>query len=274
MDFVHEHKIPFLIPWAAAAPVVSLDRNPSYVFRLSVRDEFAGEFLVQEAVKTSTKIALFLEKTAWGRSNKDSMRRALDKRGLSPIAIHWFNWGDRSFNEKIRGIRERGTEAILLVANPPEGEAILAAVAQEAPEIRIVSHWGITAGDFGRNNREILSRIDLSFLQTQIGTPDLRQKAYAEFESFVGSPPQRAIEIAPVGFSNAHDLMLILIRALEAADSLDRPDIRRALEHLGPVSGLVKNYERPFRPDWHEALGPEDFVLCGFDDQGHVVLKQ
>jgi C4-dicarboxylate-binding protein DctP len=51
LETLHQKKIIYLDPWAAATNIVENGHNPNYVFRVSVRDEYAGPFLVNEALK-------------------------------------------------------------------------------------------------------------------------------------------------------------------------------------------------------------------------------
>ena len=42
--------------------------------------------------------------------------------------------------------------------------------------------------------------------------------------------------------------------------------MRTALEDLkGTYKGLIKDYTRPFTPDNHDALGPDDYIMVRYD---------
>ncbi|HEY0097078.1 MAG TPA: ABC transporter substrate-binding protein [Archangium sp.] len=70
LGFIHEHQLIILSPWAAATGVVHHELRPNYTFRVSVDDARVGEFLVAQALaRGHGRLALILEKTAWGRSN-------------------------------------------------------------------------------------------------------------------------------------------------------------------------------------------------------------
>ena len=93
---------------------------------------------------------------------------------------------------------------------------------------------------------------------------------------------------APTGFVHAFDLTRILLYAIEQAGlsgdiHKDREGVRQALENLrGPVKGIIKTYERPFKPyrvigsDAHEALGTADYTLACFGASGKIeqVIEQ
>jgi branched-chain amino acid transport system substrate-binding protein len=83
------------------------------------------------------------------------------------------------------------------------------------------------------------------------------------------SPVRRIEDIqAPVGVAHAYDAMHLLARAIEQAGSADRRAVRDALEKLGSYRGLVRRYERPFSPQRHEALGPEQLLMARFRPDG------
>jgi len=47
--------------------------------------------------------------------------------------------------------------------------------------------------------------------------------------------------------------------------------VRRTLETLPPMQGLLKHYATPFASGHHDALGMEDFRLARYDRQGAIV---
>jgi branched-chain amino acid transport system substrate-binding protein len=71
--------------------------------------------------------------------------------------------------------------------------------------------------------------------------------------------------IPPVGVANAYDAMHLVAMALNKAGSTDGEELRKAFLSIGPYNGLIKNYEKPFTDDNHDALGHEDYVMVRFD---------
>ncbi len=66
-------------------------------------------------------------------------------------------------------------------------------------------------------------------------------------------------------------LVHLLHRAIEQAGTIDRDQVRRALETLGPHRGLVRSYEPAFTPKRHDALDVDDFGLFRFSEGGAIV---
>lgn len=230
LPFIHKNHILYLDPWAAGTPVVENGYTPNYVFRVSVRDEYAGGFLIEKAIaKGHEKIALLLEQTGWGRSNERSMTAALGARGLRPLTIQWFHWGTRDMTPQIRAAVDAGADVIMLVANAPEGAVALTAVATLPPEQRlpIIAHWGITGGNFFQQAGRNLEKVDLVFLQTySFLDPPFPERAKKVVQAYGQKFPacQSAQDIfAPAGTAHAWDLIHLLAMAVEKAGTLDGP---------------------------------------------------
>lgn len=273
LNSIHENKIIYLGPWAAATGIAENSFQPNYVFRVSVRDEYAGEFLINQALKSHQNIALLLENTGWGRSNERSMTQALKERQKTPVAIEWFNWGEKNMMPQLTRIEKAGADAILMVANAPEGSTIIKDASQRSQKIPIFSHWGITGGYFWNNVKNELPKVKLQFLQTfsfmGIKNKKTRQVIAGYFERYQINDAKDII--APVGTAHAYDLIHLLAKAVEMAGSLDRSKIRDALETIQFHEGLVKKYKYPFTRDDHDALGPEDFFLAEYNNKGSIV---
>lgn len=272
LETIHKKNIVMLDPWAAGTNVVKNGFDPNYVFRLSVQDEHAGAFLVDQALKKHSKVALLLENTAWGRSSLESIVKALANRNLAPVNVEWFNYGQTDFSESLTKIQSSNAEAMILVANAREGSLIVKALHQGKYRIPVISHWGISGGSFWHEVKEELKDVDVKFLQTfsfinseNEKTHDLIQKYKRKYSV------QSEKEIsAPVGTAHAYDLVHLLAKSIKKADSTNRADIRNALENLDEYKGLIKTYNRPFSPENHEALSLSDYFLAKFDDNGVI----
>ena len=296
-DFINQQRILLLDPWAAAGPITRSDSPENWIFRLSVDDSKAGEVLVSYVIddlKAHTP-HLLLESTGWGRSNEKTTQRALESRGLPKAEVHWFNWNLQESTARIllRKIADAGGDVILLVANAPEGKTLSRAMGSLPPAQRrqIVSHWGITGGDFAEViDREIRSRFSLSFLETRFSFVSQSEDPFGRsvFERARRLFPedvQGSEDItAPTGFIHAYDLTRLLISAVAQAHLTgkiedDRRRVHTALENLEQsVRGLIKTYKKPFRHyddthiDAHEALELTDFAMARYREDGAIVL--
>lgn len=295
-DFINQNKILTLDPWAAAGAITRSAGPDNWIFRLSIDDSKAGEVIIRRAVdeRGFSRPALLLENTGWGSSNLKTMTASLNERDLTPVNVSRFDWGTTLAGAKIflRNIRKTGADVIFLVANASEAKVFCQAMCELKPENRlpIVSHWGITGGDFPRHMLQPMrNKIDLEFLQTSFSFMNMGDAP------FPGLVFQRAAALfpdirepaditAPTGFIHAYDLTRILLAAVSQSGltgdmGKDRAAVRSALERLElPVRGLVKTYAPPFRPysqddpDAHEALGAENYTFGRYDDDDAIIL--
>ena len=273
---IHDHGIPYLGPWAAGTPIIKNGFEPNFAFRLSVRDEYAGAFLVRQALAQGySKPGLLLERTPWGESNQKAITAATRARSMDDPAIEWFHWGADDLKPQVDALRQAGADVILLVANAPEG-AVLVETLADLPEGRrlpIISHWGITGGDFPSMAGDALKKVQLSFLQT-----------FSFFNPYDPGRAEHVMELhcqhfdmcrpedirAGVGTAHAYDLIHILAQAITLAGGTDRAAVRDALEKVQNYAGLTRHFDQPFTPARHDALDATSFQLGYFDDHGVI----
>jgi len=294
-SFINKEQILVLDPWAAAGPITRSNTDENWIFRLSIDDSNAGTFIVNRAMSEGFKNAyLLLEDTGWGKSNRNTMKLALNGQGIEPKGISWFNWGLGVNQAKLilRNIAESGADVIFFVGNTPEGKVFSKAMVALPEELRlpIRSHWGITGGDFSQViTKQDRVMLDLQFIQTDF---TFLKENLSKFElSVFNLAKKHNAEInnkfdikAQTGFVHSYDLTKILIAAINQAGltgnkSVDKLAIHKALTNLSlPVKGLLKNYEHPFsnyspsNPNAHEALSLSDYTMGYFGEKDEVVL--
>lgn len=292
-NFINENKILLAVPWAAGGPITRYDQGTNWVFRLSIDDTKAGYRIAQYALKEKQckKPHMLLENTPWGKSNFKTMSKALEESNQLPNAT-FFEWNTQKNKAQItlRNIINRGSDCLLFVGNSVEGEVFAKAMLAQEKTIPIISHWGITGGDF---HEKITSRqreqLDLNFIQSCFSFVSSPQ---TDFSKNVG---QRAVSLfadiqtpkdipAPTGFIHAYDLTRLIITATTQINitgdiSNDRQKLHHALENIQqPVQGLIKTYSKPFSPwsrdnsDAHEALNLKDFCMGQFDSTNKIIL--
>ncbi|OEE69794.1 ligand-binding receptor [Enterovibrio norvegicus FF-33] len=263
LDLLHQHDMLMLVPWAAATPIVDNGHDPNFVFRVSVRDEYAAEFLLDGALDVSPNIGLMLVNNGWGRSNYEGLTNAMAERDLPPAHLEWFDWGEKDISSKTTRLIERGAEVIIYVGNPVEGQKFLAALATHPTPPVVISHWGITGSEFAQQAARELERIDLRVLQTfsfidndsPIAT-SLAKRYHQQYNTL------SATDIfAPSGTAHAYDLMHLLAQATRKAGSSDMTKIRQEMKNLDQHKGVMKRYQSPFLSGQQDALTPEDYIF-------------
>ena len=273
---IHRLKIPFLNPWAAADPITEHGFSPDYVFRLSLRDTWAMQKMMQHAASRGLHdVALLLPNSAWGRSNLHAAQAYLQKQpGQKLIAHEWYNFGDNSLGLQYRNLRAVGAQVILLISNEQEGVVFINELAAlpQAQRLPVIAHWGITAGRFYELAQAALEKLDVVVVQTYsfIGKRDpVAKRVLKGLKQVTGNDDPRKV-VSPVGVAHAYDLVHLLARAIDIAGNTDRAAIRSALERLGPYPGLTRHFARPFTPVRHEALGEENVFLARFAADGAI----
>jgi len=272
-EIIHQEKIVYLDPWAAATAIVENGYSPNYTFRLSVRDQYAASFLVAKALERGyKKIAYLYEDTGWGRGNLNGIISALKQQtndDITLVATPSFVWGEDDFNHQLGIIEAKGAEVILLVANAPEGVNIFKNMALRKSTIPVISHWGITGGNLDDSAREALKKLDIKVLQTFSLMDSNTEKVTAfkkrYFERYPTAGAQKILSES--GTVHAYELIYLLVKAIEQAQSIDRVKVRDSLERIENYSGLIKNYYRPFTALNHDALGLDDLNLRIFRNE-------
>ena len=296
-DFINENDVLTLVPWAAGGPVTRYPSSENWVFRLSVDDTKAGEILVDYALgqKGCKSPHMLLADNPWGDSNLYSMGKALTSRGKDATAVTRFNWNLKRYSaiSKASDIVASGADCVLLVANVIEGVEIVKAFASLEVDKRlpIISHWGITGGDFHlQTNAEERKAVDLTFIQTCFSFMDsplsakgkeVLTKATVQYPD-VRSPSDIA---SPVGFIHGYDITRLMLSALNEITlhgdaKSHRDELRLALENIdGPVEGLVKTYSKPYgqysdsQVDAHEALSSPEYCMASYDANDDILLS-
>jgi len=190
--------------------------------------------------------------------------------------VQWFNWGSRDFSEQLDQFYHYSTDAILLVANAPEGANFVDQyIKREGSQLPIISHWGIAGGKFVQlTGVDNIQKIDLTVLQTfSFANNDapIAEKVIQYYRSlfdFNGQPHQIP---AQVGVAHAYDLVHLLSLAVQQANSVESGHILKALESNINYNGLVKHYAPAFTSVNHDALSLDDYILSKFDENGFLL---
>ena len=270
VDLAHELEMILLDPWAAADAITDNGHHPNYAFRVSLKDSLAMPAMHKHALtKGARRVGLLLPNTSWGRSNLAAANRYyLGSNGLQSVGIEWYQWGDKTMTRKYQALRAAGADAIIFVANDTEAVILCREVAELPQEERIpiISHWGVTGGNFANQIRNDLNKLDFSVVQTFSffkADPKKVRSVMATANRLFGISRIEQME-SPVGTGHAYDLTHMLAQATELAGSTDRTAVRDALEQLRNVRGLVKFYPQPFSPENHDALDARDVFMATY----------
>lgn len=277
LPVAHELGMLLMNPWGSADGITDHKFKPSFSFRLSLKDEWAAPAFVRFARERhkATRIGVIVPNTAWGRSNDAALSKAAAASGMSIVGTRWYNWGDKSLAVQYGELRAAGAQAIVLVANEVEGSILVREVGAlpEPQRLPIISHWGVTGGEFANMAGNALHAVDFSVIQTFsfVGNDSpAARRVLAAMKRRYGVDGAEQVK-APVGVAHAYDLTHVLARAINKAGSTDRRKVRDALETLGPYDGLVRRYAQPFAPGRHDALSSENILFARYTTNDRLV---
>lgn len=276
MECIHiaqERGVILLDPWAAQREIVDNGYQPNYVFRLSLRDDWALQTLVRAIDARGIKaLGILLPMNSWGRSIVTAVPESLAGSSSRLAAVEWYNWGSRDFTGHYRRLLRAKVDGILLVADVLEGQHLIRTIRDLPPQQRrpVFSHWGITGGHFFEAVGRGLEEVELTVVQTFSfagARPDRAGPVLRRAEALFGKGGAQSLTV-PAAFAQAYDLTHILARAIALAKTTTRSAVRDALEQVPDYSGLVRDYRPPFTPERHEALGPEQVYLARYGRDG------
>jgi branched-chain amino acid transport system substrate-binding protein len=277
VPLANKEKIPFMGVWAAATPITRNGADPNYVFRVSAVDALVDVKLLDYAHRkfSATRAGLMLINNPWGESNEKGLHAAdPNNPAIEIVGVEKFENNDVDMVPQLTRLKQAGADAIVLVVNAPPGAQMMKSRERMGWKVPVVSHWGISGGRFPELAGPTAG--DAHFVQTYsffgkqgaVGTRFL-QALMQKFPQIKG--PEDIF--SPVGTANAYDAMHLLAMAIDKAGSTDGDAIRRALENLGTHEGLIKTYERPFTPDNHDALGPNDYIMVRYENNQIVPVE-
>src|SRR2546426_186968 len=144
----HELKVPYVGTWAAATGITRNGRNPNFMFRVSANDDIVDHFLAKHVIEKlgKQKPGVILENTPWGASNQEGLTKWFGKLGAQPVGFEKFNWNDPDMSAQLLRLRNGGADALVMVANAPEGAQGVRSRAKIGWSVPTVPHWGVSRG--------------------------------------------------------------------------------------------------------------------------------
>lgn len=269
VPLANQEKVPFVGAWAAGTPITNNGADPNFVFRVSAVDEIVNVAMVEYAQKTfgTSKFGMILVNNPWGESNERGLHAALAAKDMKAVGVEKFEGNDVDVVPQLTRLRNAGADTLFMVGNVGPSAQVVKSLDRMGWKVPIVSHWGPAGGRF-----------------TELAGPSAKDVHFVQTYSFFG--PQSAVgervitalkakysdvkgpeNISPaVGVANAYDAMHLTAKAIEKAGSTDGDAIRKAFYEIDQYEGLIKTYEKPFKPGVHDAVTKDDYVWARFID--------
>lgn len=277
IPLAQKFEIPTISVWGSADQITEAQNDPSYAFRLSLKDSWGVEAMMRHALTqfNAKRICAILPGTAWGRSSDSVLKNKSAAVGVEVTSVRWYNWGETNMAIHYTLCKESGAQAILLVANEREASILINQIATLPPQelLPIVAHWGVTGGTFFKMIGGAIKNITLDVIQTFTFIQNSRPQAKSLAQSVMQREKltnERQI-VSPVGIAQAYDMTKLIAIAVQQAKSTKGSEVRRALESLPAFEGAIKRYDPAFTATNHDALGPEQVVFVKFDSTGALI---
>ena len=273
----HRLKVPMISVWGSADPITDHDYKPSYSFRVSLKDDWGVEAMMNRlASKYSVRQGCaILPNTAWGRSAEKVIREKSGPKTIQFPMVRWYNWGDASLREHYKACLDSRTQGLLFVGNEKEGALLVKEIAEQAQPMRmpVVAHWGAVGGTLHELVGEELSKVRIDFIQTFTFINNQRPRAdyLADWIMKNNAIKSRHDIPSPVGAAHAYDTVHLLAQAIDTAKTTTPEKIRDALEKLPTFHGAVRHYTKPFTPNRHDALDKSQVLFVKLTPLGHLI---
>lgn len=282
---LHEAGVPMMLSIAAATKNIEYDRDPNFMFRTSGADNFIAEFLVNFVMKEygAKKIAIGFEDTGYGFGGRDDIAKALEAKGMEPAAKVKFSRPDTDMTAQALVVKKSGADVIILYSIAKADAVMIRSFDKVGAKTRVVAAWAASSPELPKFAGSLANGITVmqtySFMDPKID--DLGRTVAADFLKKYDIPDISKM-VTPAFTAHAYDGMVLLGAAMRKAKlsfkpadlASDRSKIRDALENgLGPVQGLIKNYNPAFTKADHDSIGPDDYIMTVWQDGKLIPYK-
>ena len=282
---IHEGGVPMMLSIAAATKNIEYERDPNFMFRTSGADHFIAQFLVDFAMQEygAEKIAIGYEDTGYGFGGRDDITKALEAKGMEPVAKVKFSRPDTDMTAQAQIIKRSEADAVILYSIAKADAMMIRSLNKVGADTTVICAWAASSPELPKFAGPLAEGITVmqtySFLDENLD--DLGTTMRADFMAKHEIPDPTRIPF-PAFTAHAYDGMLLLGAAMnKAALSLDPADlasdrmkIRDALENgLGPVQGLIKTYDPAFTKDNHDSVGPSDYIMTVWNEGKLIPYK-
>ena len=255
--FYQEAKIPVMNNVATGTLVTHQfdDQPENYIFRNAAHDSIQAPMIVEEAIvrRGYKKVAILADSTNYGQLGRADLEKALDAKGIKPVAIEKFNVKDVHMTPQLLKAKEAGAEAVLTYGIGPELAQIANGMTKLGWKVPMIGSWTLSMANFIDNAGPggEGARMPQTFIQEPT-TPKRQSFIIAYLKTF---NPKNARIDSPVSAAQGYDSVYLLTAAIKQAGSTDGQKIKAALEDLKtPVEGVVTTYTKPFTAKDHEAI--------------------
>jgi branched-chain amino acid transport system substrate-binding protein len=245
----------------------------NFIFRNSANDTIQSAMIVEEATRRNfKKVAILADSTNYGQLGRQDLEKALEKKGIKPVAEEKYNIGDVDMTAQLLKAKQAGAEVVLTYGIGPELAQIANGMEKIGWHVPIIGSWTLAMANFidnaGKNGEG--TRMPQTFIQE---ASTAKRKAFIDAYVKAYNPPGGRMPSA-VSAAQGYDSVYLLAAAIKQAGSTDGTKIAQALENLKePIEGVVTTYNKPYSHEDHEAIN-FDNTQFGEVRGGRVVLAK
>jgi len=272
--FYNQAKIPVMNNVATGSVITHQfdDQPENYIFRNAAADRIQATMIVEEAIvkRGFKKVAILADSTNYGQLGRADLEKALEAKGIKPVAVEKFNIKDVDMTPQLLKAKEAGAEAVLTYGIGPELAQIANGMTKLGWKVPLVGSWTLSmasyidnAGPGGEG-----ARMPQTFIQEPT-SPKRQSFIISYLKTF--NPKGGRID-SPVSAAQGYDSVYLLAAAIKQAGGTEGNKVKAALEDLkAPIDGVVMRYDHPFNAKDHEAVTPNVPVM-GEVKGGRVVF--
>lgn len=150
--FYQEAKIPVMNNVATGSLVTHQfdDQPENYIFRNAAHDSIQAPMIVEEAItrRGFKKVAILADSTNYGQLGRADLEKALELKGIKPVAVEKFNIKDVDMTAQLLKAKEAGAEAILTYGIGPELAQIANGMTKLGWKVPMVGSWTLSMANF------------------------------------------------------------------------------------------------------------------------------
>ncbi len=269
-DPIAQVGIPYMGTTAGGTAIIEHENGQNkWMFRVSAKDKWVAQFLVDQAISRSKnkKIALLYENTGWGNGGVPDVEAALKAKGLTLAAKETFNWNDVDMTPQIIRTRDAGVDTVIFWALDREGNQLLRGMDKVGwRPANMIAAWGL-AGNLGEIAGKLANGVIVFQTYTWMGKLEPRAEViWKKIQAKYGLKNPQEIRMGSA-VANSYDAVYILAQAIEKAGSLDRAKVRDALYQVR-YDGLVAKYDPAFEKtqERHDGILPRYYKLTAWHE--------
>jgi branched-chain amino acid transport system substrate-binding protein len=269
-DPIAQVGIPYMGTTAGGTAIIEHENGQNkWMFRVSAKDKWVAQFLVEQAVARSKnkKIALLYENTGWGNGGVPDVEAALKAKGLTLAAKETFNWNDVDMTPQIIRTRDAGVDTVIFWALDREGNQLLRGMDKVGwRPSNMIAAWGL-AGNLGEIAGKLANGVIVFQTYTWMGKLEPRAEVlWKKIQAKYGLKNPQEIRMGSA-VANSYDAVYIIAQAIEKAGSFDRAKVRDAMYQVRH-DGLVAKYDPAFdkTQERHDGILPRYYKLTAWHE--------